>query len=84
MLSQLWPRTDIPEHRVDAHVEKIDKYEDVFWEHSEDDEINKRLNAIIAAIEAACRPVIDDGSRLGWVVRIIDRGASAVERAKQG
>ena len=58
-LTTLWSRShSITDEQRESHYKEVDKYEAIFWEDSEEDEINKKLNQIISEIELVCQKVI--------------------------
>lgn len=74
MLSRLWA---VDNHRTikqsEDHRKKIEKYEAVFWDGSEEDEddpINPELEKIIKEIESTCQKIISGKGTLYGVLNI--------------
>lgn len=61
MLGRLWSRDDFgTKEQIESHRKQVEKYEAVFWEGlEEEDPINPRVLAVVSAIEATCKRVID-------------------------
>lgn len=63
-LARLWAEdvSHFDEKRQEAHYEKVQKYESIFWDTYDEvaDPINPRLDKVVSEIEAICRPVIMD------------------------
>jgi hypothetical protein len=59
-LARLWARNHfLNEQEQEKHYEKVQKYEAIFWECSdEDDPINLRLDALIDKMEKTCKAII--------------------------
>jgi hypothetical protein len=45
------------EEKFQNHLKEMEKYENIFWEHSEDDNINTKVNEAIAICEEVCHRV---------------------------
>lgn len=67
-LSRLWSRLELAVDKDDPEqqnrINKIREEEKIFWEHSEGDEINSRLNDVIEEIEKKCYPILSKRSFL--------------------
>lgn len=63
-LARLWAEdvSHFDEKRLNAHYEKTQKYESIFWDTYDEvaDPINPRLDKVVSEIESICRPVIMD------------------------
>ena len=46
------------EERLNKHRENVEKYQKIFWEFDDNDEINTEVNRIIANMEVICEPII--------------------------
>jgi len=73
-LARLWARdtSRLSKDRQQKHEESIEKYEEIFWDGSDDDEINTRVDAVIENIESICRPIIMGKSRKRFSPTIIN------------
>lgn len=59
-LSRLWGQKNFrTEEQWQQHLDRVERYEAVFWDDlEEDDPINRRLDTIITSIECTCNAVI--------------------------
>jgi len=65
VLARYWPRDYFrTEAQLDDHQGRVDKYESVFWDHGDDDDINTRLDNIITEMEIISKTVIDQNNGL--------------------
>jgi hypothetical protein len=55
-LAEIWANdvSDIPQEAREEHDYRRQQYEAIFWEKSEDDEVNSSLTSIIKRIEDTC------------------------------
>lgn len=69
-LSRLWPRDHFrTDEQWQKHRALIEKYEDKFWSMmSEEDELNNRVKAAVAEMEATCRAEIEGRGTLYSVI----------------
>ncbi|MEM5327395.1 hypothetical protein VSR34_12420 [Paraburkholderia sp. JHI2823] len=58
MLAHLWGLDDFEIRDDDRHRTECDKYESIFWQASEDDDVAKQVAAMLAEVEQICRPVL--------------------------
>lgn len=49
---------------MDDHQKRVEKYEQVFWDHGDDDDINTRLDKLILDMEIISKEVIEKDTGL--------------------
>jgi len=48
-------RRRMSEAEFEKHLKQMEKFENIFWEHDDDDEINKKINEAISICEDICK-----------------------------
>jgi len=83
-LARIWARQGetMTEAALERHHQERLKNEAIFWEGDDPDLIKDRLNKVISAIEASCRPAIIERNYLAGAVDMLERANKAIEKTR--